>query len=483
MRRLRIELIALLVLAMALPLVPAGFAARELFRRSLDPLLGSGVAQATDAALAVTRDAIDVEKARWARAIADGARLDTLDARRVVALGLESSPPRPVPAGAPAGRGPIVRRAPELVSADSAAVLVAEVSDARGVSTWVWTPLPQPLAARAVAIERAARLVSTLRREREPLLSGFLATFLAVYVGLVALVLGLGLWLLSRLTRPLADLSRGIDRVAAGDLEARVPERGGAELEGLSRKFNAMALRLHEQQGELGRLERLAAWRQMARFLAHEIKNPLTPIQLAAEQMRDTYRGDDSAYRRLLEEGAAIIQEEVAGLRTWASEFSQFARLPEMHVERVPAADLAAEVVALYEPGALEARIERGAGDGVLACDPDQVKRVLVNLVDNALAAQRGAGVDTPVELAIAWRGGGDAVIRVRDRGPGIAAADRRRVFEPDFTTKSDGMGLGLAIVESIVRQHGGSIAIPETDGPGATFEVVLPAPRKETVE
>ncbi len=326
---------------------------------------------------------------------------------------------------------------------------------------------------RAAALERTSRLLGSLQRERASLQRGLEATFLVVDGAIVLAVLALGLWLTSRLTRPLADLARGIDRVAGGDLAARVPERGSAEVAELTRRFNAMTATLQHQHAELARLERVAAWRQTARFLAHEIKNPLTPIQLAAEQMRDAYTGDDPKYRRLVEESAAIVEEEVLAMRNLVAEFSQFARLPEVRPARADAAELAQELAGLYGE-ALAISLEP-AGGVALWCDRDAIKRVLVNLVDNALAAQASANVAAPVSLAITAARGGGARLVVRDRGPGVPDERKRRVFEPDYTTKRDGMGLGLAIVEQLVIDHGGGIEVTDAAGGGAAFTVTLP--------
>ena len=471
MNRLRLQLIAVLVLAIVVPLLLAAFAARELFRRSLDPLRAPGLAESAEAGLAVARAAIDGEKAAWEESLRAGAPLDTLTREEITALRLHQRPA----AGPGAGVAPALLRHPELVLRDSVALLVAQVRGEGGEPVWVARALPDSLARRARSIEQGARLLATLRREHGALLQGLQTTFLAVYAGFAALVLALGLSWIARLTRPLAELAGGIDRAAGGDLAVRVPERGSAEVSGLMRRFNSMAAQLDVQQQELARLERLAAWRGMARALAHEIKNPLTPIQLAAEQMRDAYRGDDPRFRRLLDEGTAIITEEVSGLREWVSEFSQFARLPEVRLAHVACRELVEELQGLYGERALRARVTEGAE--TLRCDRDLLKRALVNLVDNARAAQSGIGRDASVELEIERHRYGTTAIHVRDRGPGIPPERRRRVFEPDYTTKSGGMGLGLAIVETIVQQHGGAIRIEDTPGGGATFVITLPSP------
>ena len=477
MRRLRLQIIGILVLAIVLPLLPAAFAARELFRRSLDPLLASGLTEAADAGMSVTREMLDIQKSSWLGELRAGAALDTLDANTRAALQLDA--PTATPAIAPEPIGDLLLlRAPEVRSTDSSVVMVALVSAPRGEPVWITRALPGTLASDAARITRGAQLLQSLRLERQTLLRGLEATFLVSYLAMVALVLALGLVLTSRLTRPLSDLTEGIDRIAAGDLTARVPERGSGELAELMRHFNSMGERLRTQQTELARLERLATWRQMARFLAHEIKNPLTPIQLAAEQMRDAYRGDDPAYRRLVEESTTIIQEEVHGMWKLVSEFSQFARLPEIRADRVAAGDLVRDLLALYGPSQLEA----GAGalsvaiaGGAIHCDRDQLKRALVNLIDNALAAQASVARTEPVELNFLPRSGGGVVVRVRDHGPGVPDDHKRRVFEPDYTTKSGGMGMGLAIVEDIVRQHGGTIEVLDAIGAGALFQITLP--------
>ena len=475
MKRLRLQLLAVLVLAIVLPLWPAAFAARELFERSFEPLLTSGLTESAEAGLDVVRTVMQEHKAHWLESLERGGARDTLEPARRDRWRLDER--RAPESGAPLG-ALVLLRSPEVVTEDSSAVLVAQVRGATGVGAepvWLVRALPDSLVRQAARLSRGAQLLQALRLERDALNRSFQATFLVVYLAMAAFVLGLGLWLTSRLTRPLAELGAGIDAIASGDLGARVPERSGGEIGELVKHFNAMAERLQTQQAELGRLERLTAWRQAARFLAHEIKNPLTPIQLAAQAMRDACPPGDERYLALVRESAAIIEEEVLGMRNLVSEFSEFARLPEIRAARVDSADLARELLGLYGPAQL-AVTAGGEGAGVtLWADRDPLKRVLVNLVDNALAAQRSAGVAQPVELSFAASPSGGVSVRVRDRGTGIPDTDKRRVFEPDYTTKSDGMGLGLAIVEHLVRHHGGTIAVHDAPERGAVFAITLP--------
>jgi nitrogen fixation/metabolism regulation signal transduction histidine kinase len=341
------------------------------------------------------------------------------------------------------------------------AVLAARVRTQSGDTIRVTAPLPPALVARAKEITESVQLLEMLHRDRGPVLRGLLATFLVVYGGILALVVLLGLLVASRLTRPLRALGEGIDRVAGGDLSTRVSVEHGGHLGRLLGRFNQMVERLDRQREELVRLEKLAAWRNIARRLAHEIKNPLTPIQLAAQQMRDAYPGDDPEYRRMLDDGAGIVEDEVRSLRALVREFSEFARLPQPQPRETAVRDLLDDLVALY--GAEKIAVTPALEEGLTAwCDPDEVHRVLINLVGNALHAQGEAGRGEPIEVG-AHRGPAAFVsIEVRDRGPGVKPGDRSRVFAPDYSTKTQGMGLGLAIVEEIVRAHGGEIRIDD---------------------
>ncbi len=491
MKGIRLRLIGILILVAMLPALPAVFTARSLFSRSLDPLLETEILEGARAGLASTREILTAEKERFREALSSGAVVDTLSVTEISALepreqsalrDRERSALRdPERSAAPReGSGPglelIVE--PERFSVGGQEVLLARVAGPGGMPVWVRSPLPPELVARAARLSESIRLVEGVRRERAAVLRSLAATFIVVYGVILVLVLFLGLYLASRVTRPVAALGRGIDRVAAGDLASRVPAVGTGEIAKLLQNFNEMVDRLRTQQAELVRLEKLAAWRQMARRLAHEIKNPLTPIQLAAEQVRDSYRGDDPEYRRLVEEGAAIIQEEVQALRTLVSDFSQFARMPQPQLAPVSLADLLGEVGALFGEGKVVV-VNRAPAYARLICDRDQIHRALINLVNNGLDAQTETSRTDPIEITAETdetvSESGDRIrIHVADRGPGVPTSERRRIFEPDVSTKSQGMGLGLAIVENTVTLHGGTIAVADREGGGAVFTLTL---------
>ena len=233
-----------------------------------------------------------------------------------------------------------------------------------------------------------------------------------------------------------------------------------------------MVARLAEQRRDLARLERVAAWRGMARTLAHEVKNPLTPILLAITQVRDAYKGDDETYRALLTEAVDITGEEVESLRRLVKAFGDFARLPRPELREGDLVALLVDLEQLYG----SARLELGgtAAPVVGWFDYDALRRALINLIDNGLAACRQQREPERVSLVVERLPAGARLV-VSDRGAGIAPQNLARIFEPDFTTKSDGMGLGLAIVENIIIGHGGVISVRSEPGHGAAFTVDLP--------
>jgi nitrogen fixation/metabolism regulation signal transduction histidine kinase len=274
------------------------------------------------------------------------------------------------------------------------------------------------------------------------------------------------------MVRPLEKLVGATRRVSRGDLEFRLEHEGPGEVGELVTAFDTMVGRLADQRRDLARLERATAWRGMARTLAHEVKNPLTPILLAVQEVRDGYRGDDEKYRALVDECAEIVSEEVETLRALVREFGDFARLPKPEPRPGDLAELLRDVAHLYGPE----RLALAGADTPLAgwFDAAAMRRALINLVDNGLAACREAGREERVELRLASVEPG-ASLQVVDGGTGIPADNLERIFEPDFTTKGGGMGLGLAVVEGIVRGHGGTIVVSSEEDRGTTFTMDLP--------
>jgi two-component system nitrogen regulation sensor histidine kinase NtrY len=230
---------------------------------------------------------------------------------------------------------------------------------------------------------------------------------------------------------------------------------------------------------ELLQAQRLAAWREVAQRIAHEIKNPLTPIQLSAQRLRRRLGWGDAEERRLVAECTETIVQEVDGLRRLVDEFSRFARMPAFVPRPTDVRPLVDGVVALYRESHPGLALSTRHADDLPSCevDPDHVKRAVLNLVDNAVEAVGAGGGEVLVETQHA-AGSGRVRIVVSDTGPGIPLEDRAKLFLPHFSTKVAGMGLGLPIVSEIATEHGGSVSVEDNEPRGSRFVLELPVAR-----
>ena len=298
-------------------------------------------------------------------------------------------------------------------------------------------------------------------------------------ITLVIAVVGgflLGILLAMTITRPLVELENAASRVASGDMSTTITIRSGGEVGKALSAFNHMTEELKTAQARLIRAERIAAWRDIARRIAHEIKNPLMPIQTSIETMRKTHARKHPDFDEIFEESTLTILEEVERLKRIVTEFSNFARMPRPQPVELRAEDVAQHVVGLHSGGDIEVHLEVEGRPEPVRADREQLTQVLVNLVQNAADSSQarhgahGGRVDVIISPA-------DEGVRVEilDNGIGIPADERERIFEPYYTTKSGGTGLGLAIVHRIVSDHGGSIDVDEVEAGGAVFEIFLP--------
>jgi signal transduction histidine kinase len=277
-----------------------------------------------------------------------------------------------------------------------------------------------------------------------------------------------------RISGPVRDLTRATGRVAAGDFTTRVAAPVGDELGRLGDAFNSMAEELERQRADLERSNRLAAWAEMARQVAHEIKNPLTPIQLSAEHLRRVFGDPRHDFGRVLETCTATILEQVKSLREIATEFSAFARPPAQSPEDVALGALLDRVTSRYRrvmPEGVSLSLETAPELPPVRGDRRLLERAVVNLIENALQAVGDAG-SIRVGLRVE---GQSALVEVEDSGPGLDTEARARVFEPFFSTRSAGSGLGLALVKKIAEDHGGSAALRSEPGEPTRASLRLP--------
>jgi signal transduction histidine kinase len=313
-----------------------------------------------------------------------------------------------------------------------------------------------------------------------------LVTMATFGLGLAGLALALlaGALLARRFTHPLEELAEAARRLARGDLDAEVRVSTGGplgtrdEVAALGVAWNRMVADLRTARDELVRAERIAAWREIAQRIAHEIKNPLTPIQMAIETLQRAHarRAHDeraaALFDELFAESAATILGEVKRLAHIVSEFSRFARLPAPALAPLELNPVVESALGLYAGTAITVRRALTPGLPSVRADRDQLTQVLVNLLENARDAVAEGGGAVEVETRLDGR---EVVLTVRDDGPGMSEEVRAKIFVPYFTTKAKGTGLGLAIVHRIVTDHGGTIAVESAPGRGAAFVIRLP--------
>jgi two-component system nitrogen regulation sensor histidine kinase NtrY len=230
---------------------------------------------------------------------------------------------------------------------------------------------------------------------------------------------------------------------------------------------------------ELLKAQRLAAWREVAQRIAHEIKNPLTPIQLSAQRQRRRLGWGDEDEHRLVAECTDTIVQEVDGLRRLVDEFSRFARMPAFVPKPTDVRPLVESVATLYRDSHPGLALASRHADDLPLCevDPDHIKRAVLNLVDNAVEAVGATGGEIVVETHHLIDAGRVRIV-VSDTGPGISLDDRDKLFLPHFSTKVTGMGLGLPIVSEIVTEHGGTVSVEDNDPRGSRFTIELPVAR-----
>jgi signal transduction histidine kinase len=288
---------------------------------------------------------------------------------------------------------------------------------------------------------------------------------------------GIGYYMAERIADPVNRLMRATKRIARGDLDARVLATSSDELRQLVEAFNGMAVDLQRQRQELERTNRLAAWADMARQVAHDIKNPLTPIQLNAEHIRRVHSDRGQPLGHVVDESVGLILGQVRLLRQISSEFSSFAASPAPKLVDANLAELVAEVIDPYRPGLagrILVEVDLGPSLPLLHIDRMLIGRALTNVIENALHAMPGTG-----SLTVIVEGAGEHAVRIRvvDSGVGMDADALARIFEPYFSSRAIGTGLGLTIAKRNVEANGGTIEVESQPGLGTTATITLPVP------
>lgn len=285
-------------------------------------------------------------------------------------------------------------------------------------------------------------------------------------------------WAAARVTRPVEQLAEAAREVAAGNWSTQVPVSSADELGALAESFNRMTHELLSQKQQLVQAERVAAWRELARRLAHELKNPLFPLQLTVENLLRARQQSQQLFDEMFQEGSATLLAEIANLKAIISRFSEFSKMPQPQLQSVDVNEIVQNVVRVFraqlrssDHAAVEPKLDLASGIEPIAADPELLHRALSNLVLNAMDAMPNGGT-----LTLRTHQNGDRLfIEVSDTGAGLTSEECERLFTPYYTSKAHGTGLGLAIVQSIISDHGGKISVRSQSNQGATFVIELP--------
>ena len=296
--------------------------------------------------------------------------------------------------------------------------------------------------------------------------------------GGIVLAILLSSWASARITRRVEELARAAQDVASGHWDATVQVEGEDEVAQLAESFNQMTSELLAQKERLVQSERVAAWRELARRLAHELKNPLFPLQLTVENLIRARDQSPATFEEIFRESSQTLLAEISNLKGIIGRFSEFSKMPQPQLQRVQINEIVEAVARLFQAQfkaqgreAIHCRLELGQHLDPVAADPELLHRALSNLVLNAMDAMPHGGTITLRTLGR----DGKAVIQVEDTGTGLTPEEAERIFTPYYTSKQHGTGLGLAIVQSVVSDHGGTISVQSQPGTGTTFVIELP--------
>ena len=319
-------------------------------------------------------------------------------------------------------------------------------------------------------------LVGSSRRPLIELQRQVVSTALLVGgIGILAAVLA-SLWFAARITRPVVSLAEAARRVAAGDLYTKVEVASSDELGELAAAFNRMTEDLLQQKERTLQAERVAAWRELARRLAHELKNPLFPLQVTVENLIRAKEKAPELFEEVFLEGTTTLLAEVNNLKTIIGRFSEFSRMPQPQRKPTQMNEVVRSVLRVFqaqlqEKNQITVRTELDPELPVISADTELLHRALSNLVLNAIdALPQGGEIWVRTELS-----GQEVAILVSDTGSGLTQEECARLFTPYYTTKLHGTGLGLAIVQSVVSDHGGKISVESAKDSGTTFRIELP--------
>jgi nitrogen fixation/metabolism regulation signal transduction histidine kinase len=322
--------------------------------------------------------------------------------------------------------------------------------------------------------------INLLRENMQPLLIYYYAVFFFPTLLMTTII---AISLTRRITRPIVELTEATRRITGGDFSIQILSRRNDELGVLISSFNTMVQDLEKTRAALVKSEKISIWQNMAQQLAHEIKNPLTPIKLSAERVLRRWRNEPENIGEIIEISMMAIIQETEGLSNLLNEFRTLSKPMEPSQSITGLREPLEEAINAYSSSYPDVKfdIDHVGTDIKIKIDKHRLSQILANLIINAIDAMDGSGLIEIRADLVKKREVGYCRISVKDSGKGIGSEERGRIFTPYFTTKESGTGLGLPIVERIVNDHGGAIWFDSALGIGTTFYIDLP--EEKTVE
>ncbi len=324
----------------------------------------------------------------------------------------------------------------------------------------------------------AVLLIGNSRRQYFELKRHIRDSALMVGAGGIILAILLSSWIAARVTRPVEQLAAAAQQVAGGNWNSHVDVQGHDEVAQLAESFNRMTTELLTQKERLVQTERVAAWRELARRLAHELKNPLFPLQLTVENLIRARTQYPEQFDEVFRESSTTLLAEISNLKGIIGRFSDFSKMPQPQLQSVNVNEVVNGVAQLFQaqlqtPGrpSISQIVQLEDGLPLIAADPELLHKAFSNLVLNAMDSMANGGTLT----MRTHRSSNGVVIEIADTGSGLTLEECERIFTPYYTSKQHGTGLGLAIVQSVISDHGGRISVHSETGRGTTFTIELP--------
>jgi two-component system nitrogen regulation sensor histidine kinase NtrY len=297
-----------------------------------------------------------------------------------------------------------------------------------------------------------------------------------IYSFAVIIIIIISTFFANKISQPIQRLTKAAEAIGKGDLNIKIDHNERGEIKELLDGFNSMTSELKKNQIELAEMEREAAWKEMAKQVAHEIKNPLTPMKLALQQLIISYKDKSHDFDKLFEKVSQTVLNQIDNLNQIASEFSRFAKMPSLNIELVDLITSLNDTVNMFVHEKTSIKINTELSKAEIEADVSQLRRMLINLIRNSI--QAGA-IEITIDLT---RQGNSYQMLFSDNGDGIEISDREKIFDENFTTKKQGMGLGLSLAKRFLESINGEIKLDASSTKGTAFKITIPVYQNQTI-